>query len=69
LAIFWLPFSLPEQLKAVHDLLKIRFLNNDERKELEKIENELRLNIPLNMNQKGFLKTIIIKYGSFVQNQ
>jgi len=65
LSIFWLPFSLPEQLKAIRDLLKIRFLNNDERKKLEAIENELRLNIPLNMNQKEFLKTIIVKYGAF----
>jgi len=66
LAIFWLPFSLHEQLKAIRTLLKVRFLYHDEKKELEKIEAELGLNIPLNMNQKEFLKTIITKYGAFV---
>ena len=65
MSIFWLPFSLPEQLKAIRDLLKVRFLKHDEKKELETIENELRLNIPLNMNRKEFLKTIIVKYGAF----
>jgi len=65
LAIFWVPFSLSKQLKAIRDLLKVRFLKHDEKKELETIENELRLNIPLNMNQKEFLKAIIAKYGAF----
>ena len=65
MSIFWLPFSLPEQLKAVHALLKIPFIPHDEKKELETIENELRFNIPLNLSQKEFLKTIITKYGAF----
>ena len=65
MAIFWLPFSLPEQLKAVHSLLKVPFLTHDEKMELERIENDLKFNIPLKMDEKEFLKILIKKFGSF----
>jgi len=68
MTIFYLPITIKEQLKAVQDFLKVRFLKHDEKKELERIENELKFRIPLNPNDKEFLKTIISKYGSFVKS-
>jgi len=68
MTIFYLPITIKEQLKAVHDLLKVRFLKHDEKKELDRIEKELKFRIPLNLNDKEFLKTIISKYGSFVKS-
>jgi len=65
LAIFWLPFSLSEQLKTVHSLLKVPFLTHDEKMELKRIENDLKFNIPLKMDEKEFLKTIIARYGAY----
>ena len=68
MTIFYLPITIKEQLKAVQDLSKVRFLKHDEKKELDRIENELKFRIPLNPNVKEFLKTIISKYGSFVKS-
>jgi len=34
LTIFYLPFTLKEQLKAVQDLLKVPFLKQDEKKRI-----------------------------------
>ena len=61
LTIFYLPFTLKEQLKAVQDLLKVPFLKQDEKKELERIENQLAFRTTLDQNEKEFLKTIISK--------
>jgi len=66
MTIFFLPFTIREQLKAVQDLLKVPFLKQGEKKELERIENELKFQTPLDQSEKEFLKTIISKYGSFV---
>jgi len=66
MTIFYLPFTIKGQLKAVQDLLKVRFLKRGEKNELERIENELEFRILLNFNDKEFLKNIIAKYGSFV---
>ena len=68
LTIFYLPFTLKEQLKAVQDLLKIPFLKQDEKKELERIENQLAFRTRLDQSEKEFLKTIISNYGSFVKS-
>jgi len=68
LAIFYLPFTIDRQLKAIQDLLKIRFLKNQEEKELKRIETDLKFKIPLNLIQKEFLKTVIAKYGSYVKS-
>ena len=66
MTIFFLPFTIREKLKAVQDLLKVPFLKQGEKKELERIENELKFQTPLDESEKEFLKTIISKYGSFV---
>ena len=68
MAIFYLPFTIDKQLKAIQGLLKIRFLKNQEEKELKRIETDLKFKIPLNLAQKEFLKTIIAKYGSYVKS-
>jgi len=66
MTIFYLPFTIKGQLKAVQDLLKVRFLKRGEKDELERIENELKFRIQLDQCEKEFLKIIISKYGSFV---
>lgn len=68
MTIFYLPFTHKEQLTAVHDLLKVPFLKQDEKKELERIENQLAFRTPLAQSEKEFLKTIISNYGSFVKS-
>ena len=65
MSIFFLPFTIKDQLKTVQDLLKVRFLKHDEKMELEKINNDLKFNIPLKMSEKEFLKSLITKYGTF----
>ena len=68
MTIFFLPFTLKEQLTAVQDLLKVPLLKQGEKKELERIENELAFRTPLDQSEKEFLKTIISNYGSFVKS-
>jgi len=68
MAIFYLPFTIDKQLKTIQNLVKIRFLKNQEEKELKRIETDLKFKIPLNLVQKEFLKTVIAKYGSYVKS-
>jgi len=48
-------------------MLDIKFLKNEKKRELERIETDLKFKIPLNLAQKEFLKTIITKYGIYVK--
>jgi len=68
LAVFFLPFTINEQLKIIQNLLQIWFLKNNEKKELERIQKDLKFRVPLNPAQKEFLKIIIAKYGSYVKS-
>jgi len=68
LTVFFLPFTIDQQLKTIQSLLQVLLLKNDEKKELERIQKDLKFRVPLNPAQKEFLKIIIAKYGSYVKS-
>lgn len=69
MAIHWLPFTIEKQLEAIQAILQIKFLLYDEKKELERIKNNLRYRISVNHSEKDFLQKMISKYGWMIKGK
>ena len=67
MGVYWLPFTTEEQLRVIQALLKISFIGNDEKSELERIGNNLKWNRFLADNETKYLQSMIDKYGYAIQ--
>lgn len=63
MGVYWLPFTIDEQVKVLQGLLKISFLDYEERIKLEQIEHNLSSNRFLTNEESRYLKLIINRYG------
>ena len=67
MGVYWVPFSIPNQLEAVQLLQKVPFIPQEQRKFLFDIENSLKRNIHLTANEKQKLQEILTKFGFRIQ--
>ena len=67
MGVYWVPFSIPNQLEVVQLLEEVPFIPQEQRKFLFDIENSLKRNIHLTANEKQKLQEILTKFGFRIQ--